>query len=187
MVVVSQQEREAVLKIFPIILEITDTELQEKVIRTWVRVWQESKVASLEDVYNEKEHPQFTVVAHTRATAGAALAMAGAFEAEYGFSINRDYLIAAGILHDVDKPVVFQMKEGKMIPSEFGRLVPHGGYGFLVAMEEGLPYEIAHICLTHAGTCTVHPGTHEGILLEYADKAVARALRVAHGEILPAK
>lgn len=187
MVSVSAAERETILRIFPIIRQIKDEDLREKVIRVWVRAWQESGVSDLDQVANEREGPQFTVVKHNRVTTAAALAMGREMEQEYGISVNYDYLIAAGILHDVDKPVTFKMEAGKMVPTKVGRMIPHGPYGMHLALAEGLPLEVANLCFAHSGASTENPNTMEGVLIHFADKGCARSLRVAHGEFLPPK
>lgn len=190
---VTQTERAKLLELFPVLKEIKDEDLRDKVIAVWVRVWRESGVENLEDVPNEKIDPTYvvknTVVSHTRATTNAALALGKVFKSEYNYQINFDYLIAAALLHDVDKPLVFTFADdGKCIFSEFGRMAPHGAYSFYLAMDCGVPLEVAHVAMCHAASVSnQYSGTPEGILVEFADKAVARALRVSEGEILPFK
>lgn len=185
---VTAHERARLLELFPVLHEMKDGELRDKVIAVWARVWRECGVKNIEEVPNERLGPNNTVVAHTRATTNAAVALAHVFEKEYNYPIKYDYLIAAALLHDVDKPLVFAFNEqNKMVFSEFGRMAPHGGYSFYLAMDGGIPLEIAHVALCHAGVSKQYSGTPEGLLIEFADKAVARALRVAEGEILPFK
>lgn len=187
-ITVSEPQRAEVLQEFPLLNKMQDEDLKEKVVRLWVRTWLMCGKQSLADIPNE-QIGGYSLVSHCRAVANAAYEMALAFEQTFGKKINLDYIIAAGIIHDIDKPLCYEFDEnGTMVLSEFGKIISHGCYGTYVALDEGMPLEVAGIPRCHStASSKVHSGTIEGIMIEYADKGIARALSVAQGRVLSVK
>jgi hypothetical protein len=100
-----------------------------------------------------------------------ALAIADAFERFHGVLVDRDLLIAAGLLQDVSKLV--EMKpgdEGEALNTEIGSLFPHAFWGSHVAIQHGLPLSICEIILDHTPQAARFPRTLEGKILYYADQ-----------------
>ena len=126
--VASEEEIRSISQCFPLIKQIKQDDIREKVIQVWVRLWRASGYARFERVPHlpSDKPPQQTLVKHINATAEAALAVAKQLKEEYGLPINFDYLIAAAILHDVDNLVIYKEKEGRVEQSELGKMIPMG-------------------------------------------------------------
>ncbi len=166
--------------LFPLLKEIEDDSIRDKVIEVWLRVWKESGYPTLEEV-PQRGPAQDTLVKHTNAVANGAFALARQFQQEYGLPVNLDILLAGALLHDVDKLLIFEKKGSNVEYSEFGKKIPHGSYGGYIALEVGLPIEVVSLVITHASTCTWEPVSVEGILLHHADFAKIHAVKLALG------
>ena len=64
--------------------------------------------------------------------------------------LNKDYLLAGALLHDVGKSLEYQLKDGKVITSEPGTKMRHPESGARLAEECGLPEEVVHIIAAHS-------------------------------------
>lgn len=174
------EEKRYIQKVFPPIRRIKDAGIRNKVIDAWYTVWKESGYAALEDAVM-RGAVQNTLVRHTNMTTESAFALAIQFAHEYGVSVDLDVLLAAAILHDIDKSLIFEKKEGSADFSSFGKKIPHGAYGGHIALQVGLPVEVASIVMTHAKDCTWEPVSVEGIFIYYADLANYYAANMAFG------
>lgn len=167
---------------FPEIRKIKDEELRRKVREVWLEAWKRSSFKSLDDAGFTPEAQKRGLVEHVRAATGCALEIAKVAQDIYRFSINWDYLLAGGLLHDVDKLIIFK-KKGKdsWAYTEIASLLPHGYIGAEIAREKGVPDEVAHIIVSHSCLSSVVPKTKEAIIVRYADHAVGDLLFHADG------
>jgi hypothetical protein len=86
---------------------IGDAELRDKVREIWQELWRESKFEALEDVPISPKVPT-AHLPHNRCVVTMALAIADALERFHGITLDRDMLVAAGLLQDVSKLVEMQ-------------------------------------------------------------------------------
>jgi hypothetical protein len=86
---------------------IEDAELRDKVRAIWQELWSESKFEALEDIPISPKVPA-PHLPHNRCVVTMALAMADALERFHGIKLDRDMLVAAGLLQDVSKLVEMQ-------------------------------------------------------------------------------
>lgn len=189
-ITVTQEQRENIVEQFPMLNELSDSGAKEKLVRLWVRAMKMSGYDRVEKMPNEDSDASVnSLAAHCRAVTNAATNIGKAFRQVYGADIHFDHIIAAGVVHDLDKPMCYTFDEnGAMVLTEFGRTLPHGCYSAYAALDEGLPIEVAHVARCHSAySSSAHSGTIEGIFIEYADKGIARALKVACGGYLPVK
>jgi hypothetical protein len=78
-----------------------------------------------------------------------------------------NFLIVSAALHDVSKLFEYEHREGREVLSRVGELYPHGFHEASMALEAGLPEEIAHIILTHPPTTRDCPRMAEGLILHF--------------------
>lgn len=178
---VNDADRNEIISAFPVICDIRDKEIAESVIKTWARCWKMSEYSHLTEIPEfDDSNSQGSIVKHTLAVTLASIGALDAFTEEYGLPINRDYVIAAALIHDVDKFLCYELDgDRKRVPSSFGKVVPHGCFGTSAAIESGLPLEIAQIASSHSWhSSRVHSGTPEGILVEYINKGIKHATNV---------
>jgi putative nucleotidyltransferase with HDIG domain len=155
---------------FPEIDRISDAALRKGVEAVWDRLWQESPWNNVEDVtlIYTAEHTQ---IRHAQSVLRSALAMADIAEEVHGVVLDRDLLIAGALLMDACKLVEYEPSDDGTRLSEVGRKLQHAAYGAHLALEEGLPLDVAHIILTHSPQSPMTPKVPEGMLLQHLDLA----------------
>lgn len=174
---ITKDDKEKVLAAFPVIEEIQDKKISDAVISTWVRCLKMSDYKTLFDIPAfDDTKDQGSAVQHTMAITLSAIGAYEAFVEEYAIPLNRDFVIAGSLIHDVDKFLCYKLdNNGRRVISEFGKIVPHGCFGTTAAIESGLPLEVAQLASSHSWhSSRVHSGTPEGILVEYINKWINR-------------
>lgn len=162
---------QAVMDSFPRIREIGDARLREQVCRAWLAAWQASDYARLEDVSQwepAREALGISNVDHTNGVVECALAIAASLELSQPLRIDRDILIAAAVLHDLDKIRLFRAADA--CPTEMGRRLGHVVAGVHLALAAEVPLSVVHAVASHSPTySTVVPQTPEAMILKQAD------------------
>ena len=170
-------------KVFGSILErITNTDLRDKVVKTWVLACQRGGWGSVDDISAmpftllTKTHG-INFLQHTIAVTEGAYGLAKAQENAYGgktpYAINYDRLLAGGILHDVGKLVETE-KDGKggFKKSRSGACLRHPISGTALAHEAGIRDEtILNTIACHAKEGEGAPKCLETVLIHQADFA----------------
>lgn len=169
------QERKIVASQMPLIRQISNAAgLRDMVIEAWVRCWRESDNKDLGKApfRCELEGDIETLVRHTNATAKMTIAAAKEFERIYQVTLNRDWLLAGAILHDVDKVILQRRNENKVEITERARQIVHGKYGAEIAEQVGIPRGIVNIIASHsANHPSEPPASAEAILVARVDGA----------------
>ena len=111
---------------------------------------------------------------HLRGVTRTAVAIVDEFLASYPEAdIDRDVVIAGGLLHDVGKPFEFdpvRRAKWKADPSRAGLpSLRHSVYGAHVCLAVGLPEEVAHIALSHSYEGDFVVRSLEAIIVHRAD------------------
>lgn len=167
---------EAVLTVFPRIRDITSAELRDQVCRAWLEAWQASDYDRIEDVSQwepAREALSISNVDHTNGVVECALAIAASLELSQSVRIDRDILIAAAVLHDLDKICLFSATDGR--PTEIGRRLGHVMAGVHLALAAEVPLAAVHALASHSPTySTVTPQTPEAVILKHADHIFTR-------------
>ena len=164
-------EREYIKGLFPRINDITDEGIREKVVNVCLRAWKMSDYDRIE-VHSawppEGAKLGLSNVDHTNQVVECAIAVAKVIEETQKIKINLDYLIAAAVLHDIDKLLLFHKATGQA--TRFGQLFAHTTLSAALALEEKLPLEIVHAIGTHSPNFSqLSPKTHEALILRYID------------------
>jgi putative nucleotidyltransferase with HDIG domain len=167
-----EEKRTYIKALFPRIEDIKDEDLRKKVVNVWLKAWEMSDCDKIETSSAwppEKAKIQLSNVEHTNQVVECAIAVAHIAERTQKIHTNLDYLIAAAILHDVDKIIQFKEETGQL--STFGQLFSHTSLGICLALEQALPLEIVHAIGTHSPIYSKHPPkTHEALILFHVDK-----------------
>ena len=171
-----EAKQDYIKRLFPRVNDIKDVEIREKVISVWWNAWKESKFSKIEQVSQwepSREKLNISNVEHTNQVVECALAIAGIVEREQNLTINMDKLIAASILHDVDKILMFDPSTGDTTP--LGTYLPHTGISAHLALQAGLPADIVHAIASHSPNySSVPPKTIEAVILHDADHVVTK-------------
>lgn len=154
---------------FPELDLIQDQTLRAGVEAVWQEMWQASPWESLEEL---PASPDFPVphLPHNRSVVHMALAVADAFERFHGVEVDRDVLLAAGLLQDASKLVEYGTEDGHVVLTETGRTYPHAFWATHMALKHGLPDSVCHIILCHTPQAAQFPVSLEGKILYYVDQ-----------------
>ena len=88
-----------------------------------------------------------------------------------------DHLIAAALLQDASKLVEYEPTEdGGCVMSELGKTFAHSFYAGHVALNHGIPYDVAQVILTHSPDSPVYPQTLICKILFYVDQTDMAAI-----------
>lgn len=168
-------------KLFPEIDWIEDDKLRQSVIDIWLEVAAECAWERFEDVPKSFGKEDYRgLVGHIRGVTQMAVALAETANELHGTPFDKDMLVAAGLLHDVSKPVECEPdpdrpeSNGKVKPmrkSKLGANIQHAVYATHKIFAKGLPVELAHLVVTHTHKSNVRTPTFEGACLFYADYA----------------
>ena len=165
------EERKYIEALFPRIKNINDDDLRNKVINVWLKAWKMSDYKRIEDHSAwppARDRLQLSNVEHTNQVVECVLTVANIIERTQKVKIDLDILIAAAILHDVDKIILFHESNGKLTP--FGKLLTHTHLGSFLALEEKLPSEVIHAMSAHSQTFSKEiPRTPEALIISKLD------------------
>jgi hypothetical protein len=164
--------------VFPEVGMIRDERLRAGVEAVWQELWQASELESIDQLVASPEirHPH---VPHNRAVIEMAIAVADTFERFHGVRVDRDVLVAAGLLQDASKLVEYS-RDGEAVGySALGEAYPHAFWAAHVALKHGLPDSVCHIIIHHTPQAARFPLSIEGKILYYVDQIDVLAI---HGD-----
>jgi putative nucleotidyltransferase with HDIG domain len=144
------------MEIFPELQEIGDPDLRKKAEKCLQMGMEKGgwKVEDLNKIPFTLLIPNCPVsfAQHIRAVTRLSLLAYDLFRMEYGcyYTLNRDYLAAGALLHDVGKLLEYRFSEGKYVKSKSGKYLRHPFSGANLAAICELPEEVVHIIAVHA-------------------------------------
>ena len=154
---------------------IQDAELREKTATVWVEAmkrggWTIKDLAAMPFTLLIPR-TEVNLIDHTRAVTLSALKIAEVLKAEYGekVAIQRDYLLAGAILHDVGKLFEYKRERGAFVKNRDGELLRHPISGAAFAFQYGFPREVIHIIAAHSKEGDGTRRTIEAIIVNHAD------------------
>jgi len=112
-------------------------------------------------------------IEHVAATEKLASALCDVAEQIYGGKVNRDFVTAGVLLHDVFKPVTYMLTEkGDYTSAAITDYLDHITLAVSEMVRRDFPLELVHIVAAHYGTYgLVKPRTLEALILHLADNA----------------
>lgn len=166
-----ERRKGRIKELFPELEQIQNESWRQVVVDIWLEIWEESDWEDPADCpKNAKDVVDYPGTDHIRNVTRQALAIADVVEKAYDRVVNRDVLIAGGLLHDVSKLLESAPgADGRPVVTGKGKLVQHGVLGAAKAVEKGLPDEVLHIIVGHTHQSATIPATIEGIIIHYVD------------------
>jgi putative nucleotidyltransferase with HDIG domain len=165
----------------PEVQEISDPDLQDKVVEAWAKCLGGSSFGAISEIKpsGNPDNPPMatgTQTDHIRGVTRLAMAIADEMTKMFpDLKINRDILIAGGLCHDVGKPWEFDPKNQarwKASPRAAGfPSIRHPAYGVHICLSVGLPEEVAHMAGAHSGEGELVVRSLENTLVHHADDA----------------
>lgn len=172
---------------------ISDEALRNNVIKTWVEGCHQGGWKSMDQL----ESMPFTLltetcgvnfIEHTIAVTRGALALAEAQEKTYArmpYTVNKDVLIAGGILHDVGKLMEIEPDgQGGFRKSFAGEITRHPISGTVLAAACGIDGPVLNTIACHAKEGDGRPQCLETVLIHQADFATFNPLVMKQKGIL---
>ncbi len=168
--------RQRLLELVPEFDLIQDITLREKCLKTWEAAMDEGGWTP-----DELNRMPFTLlinpcpvsyIDHVRAVTLTAIRSADTFAEIYGdlMPVNRDLLIAGGLLHDIGKLLEYENRDdGMTVQTHAGKMLRHPFTGMELAARFGLPPEVQHIIATHAGEGDKVKRSTEATIMNHAD------------------
>ena len=83
--------------------------------------------------------------------------------------VDMDIMISGAILIDVGKLLEYEIIDGKLGTSDYGKIVRHPFSGVAIAARFGLPAGVQHIIGTHSKEGDLGKRTVESIIVHHAD------------------
>jgi len=170
------EHRDYLEKEFPLLNDVKDNDLKEKAIKLMVSLMTKGnggkgwKDWNMPFTLNMEFDKKYTLAHHTYWVTKIALESAKVFEEAMGIPVNQDHMIIGGILHDVGKLMEVEEKDGEYTKDTlYFKQFRHPSYGAMAAKEYGLPDEICHIILTHAGEGNALHRSVEAQIIHRAD------------------
>lgn len=168
---------EDILKLWPELGWIKDSELKAKTARTW-QLALERSVLSVADLHRIP----FTLLCgpdlkvsfmdHKRAVVHIARESGQKINEFFKdeLPVNMDVLISGAILCDVGKLLEYELDEKeKTIQGQYGKYLRHPFSGVSIAQECGVPVEVCHIIAAHAGEGDLIKRSTEAYIVHHAD------------------
>lgn len=164
------------LSVFPEISEIESVELREKVVSVFEDglkrgSWSYDTFYSMPYTVSYPATVKFRE--HVRGVTAIALAMYEQYQKIYpnAKELNRDYIIAGALLHDVGKLLEITIDEsGQAVKSENGKLLRHAFTGVSLAMCHDIPDEVSHIIAVHSHEGNASKRTVMAELIQRSDQ-----------------
>jgi putative nucleotidyltransferase with HDIG domain len=155
-----------IVSCFSELLWIEDKDLRNKVVNVW-------KIAADRGKWQRLQEIPFTLIFeksgllidHTKRIT-ALVRNVGNIREE---KLNKDYLIAGALLHDVGKLLEYEIKDEKIMKSKFGEKTRHPIAGAQLAEECDLPKEVVHIIAAHSHEGDTMNRTPEAIIIHHCD------------------
>jgi hypothetical protein len=156
-------------ELLPEIELIRDESLRDGVAAVWHAIWAESRFEAVADVPIGPGIPN-KHLPHNRAVVAMALSVADAIEEFHGIAVDRDVLVAAGLLQDVSKLVEMAPSGDGVEQTEIGRGFQHAFWAAHKSLEHGLPMAVCEIVMNHTPQSPRFPASLEGKILFYVDQ-----------------
>ena len=167
--------KEKVLNIWPEIKWIKDDNLRSKTLAAWVYAIEQSplKPDDLEKIPFSLliKDCNVSFMNHKRTCVQLAVDIAKIMVANFGddIKVDMDIMISGAILIDVGKLLEYEMVDGKLTTSSYGKIVRHPFSGVAIAARFDLPPEVQHIIGTHSKEGDLGKRTIESIIVHHAD------------------
>ena len=186
--------RQQIRQELPEIDQISDESLRNQAIEAWAYAIAHSSFSSIREIPpagnpGVQEARRGDQTDHLRGVTRMAIAIADEMQSAYPeLEIDKDIIIAGGLLHDVGKAWEFDPERRKRWASQqrrYGRpSIRHPAMGAHICLTIGLPEEIAHIAMAHSGEGELLVRSLECMIVHQADYTFWNTL-LAGGQLKP--
>lgn len=161
---------------FPELAEIKDAGLRDKVVEIYVKAMMEGGWETMKGIpFTKVIKTDIEYITHVRVVTNMAIKCADTLK-QFGVTVNRDWVIVGGLLHDVGK-----LYEYSDIQKHMGK-VRHPFSGAALAMAAGLPPEIIHIIAMHAKEGDLGKRIAEAVIIHHCDFVHFESVKAVAGQ-----
>ncbi|MEA3485799.1 MAG: HD domain-containing protein [Candidatus Aerophobetes bacterium] len=167
--------KEELLELIPEFNLIEDSKLREKTLKVWEVAleaggWKAGDLQRIPFTLLIEPCP-CSMVEHIRGVTRVSIEAEKALKSIYKdkVKINKDYLIAGALLHDIGKLVEYKEENGKFTQSKRGTLLRHPISGVGLCYNQGIPEEVMHIIASHSWEGDRSKRTPEAVIVHHAD------------------
>ena len=144
-------------------------ETRERIVTAWVSTWCSSSFAKLEDMPYSGLAPAYLLASHVNEVIRTGLDLIQRAKIEWGTLVDRDEMLSILILHDIDKPLLYERENGVVRSSRLAAELAHGVVGAMLLKELGFSPLVVSTVALHASNAPFHGSTPEAFILHYAD------------------
>ncbi len=189
-----EEIRAGVIESLPLLQEIEDVEIRNKVVEAWTLSLSHNGYKRIEDIEGSGSKGGYCIgnqAQHILCVTRLAVSLASIIADTYSkdLKVSSDYLIAAGLIHDVGKPYEYNRKKcdkWESDPAQYGYPnLRHTIYGAYIALTVGLPEELVHVCGCHSPEGELVQRNIYATIIHHADKASWRIPGCADGYRFP--
>jgi len=149
-------------------LDLVPAELRSKIVTAWVTTWASSPYERLEDM-PWTTGADYPLIAHVNEVTRAGIDLAKRAAADWKTSLSNELLVPILILHDVDKPLMYERRNGEVVGTKLSREVPHGVVGGMLLKDLGFSDEIIATVTSHSPKMPFRVNSPAGHILHHAD------------------
>lgn len=150
-------------------LKVVPEEIREKIITAWATSIGHSSFPGIDSIPYSLLAPSYKLIEHVNEVTRIGLYMVEFYQENWNMEINFNEIVPILLLHDVDKPLLFRMSNGKLEASDLYDQVLHGVLGSYILNELGFPEKVVFSVSTHAVKSPIHGNSKEDAILHYAD------------------
>lgn len=150
---------------FPLLNEIKDKEIKNKVKKCYEIAMKRGKWNSMDEIPFTLSFPNaYSYIEHVNNVASMAFAIG-----KLRNDVNMDILIAGALLHDVGKLMEYEKKDDRVVKSSMGKYIRHPAIGSALAMEVGLDNKIVNVIMAHSKEGEFVERCNEAIIVHHCD------------------
>ncbi len=149
-------------------LDLVSEPLRGQIVTAWTSTWTSSPYERLEDM-PFSAGIDYPLMHHVNEVTKAGVDLARRAKADWGVELEHDTLVPILILHDVDKPLMYDRQGREVVTSKLSAEIPHGVVGAMLLKELGFSHEVVSVVATHSPKMPFHGKGHAAYVLHYAD------------------
>lgn len=162
-------------------LDLVSPGLREDVITAWVTIWAASPYERLEDM-PWTEGVDYPLLGHVNEVTRAGVDLAARAKADWTIDVPTDTMLPILILHDVDKPLMYERKGRDIVRSRLADEIPHGVVAGMMLKELGFTHEVVATVTTHSPKMPFRGRNRAAHILHHADMFSADHILLTMGK-----